>query len=157
GTALNEGDELIVEGEPTRTGSVFSMQGDKTTKQNMAAPGDVIAIAKLDSARSGALIRSKGSRDGCTLAIAYPARNTVVAVAARDRRDDVKLSTALRRLCEEDPALEWVQDEKTHETLLRGINDDHLNVVLGRLERRYGVRVETRAPRIAYRESIRRP
>src|SRR5690606_16660496 len=64
--------------------------------------------------------------------------------------------TALHRLCEEDPALQWLQDDATHETLLRGVNEDHLQVVLGRLQRRYGVAVDTHAPRIAYRESIRK-
>ena len=87
----------------------------------------------------------------------YPARNAALAIVTRDRKDDVKLSTALHRLCEEDPALQWTQDEASHETLLHGINDEHLAVVLGRLQRRYGVAVDTRAPRIAYRESIRKP
>ncbi|MET0180877.1 MAG: elongation factor G, partial [Novosphingobium sp.] len=91
------------------------------------------------------------------LLVDYPARNAAVAITTRDRKDDVKLSTALHRLCEEDTALEWTQDDSTHETLLRGINDEHLAVVLGRLQRRFGVAVDSRPPRIAYRESIRKP
>jgi elongation factor G len=88
--------------------------------------------------------------------VAYPQRNAALAITTRDRKDDVKLSAALHRLCEEDPALEWTQDDASHETILRGINDDHLGVVIGRLQRRYGVAVETRPPSIAYRESIRK-
>jgi elongation factor G len=69
----------------------------------------------------------------------------------------VKLSGALHRLLEEDPSLVLEQDEGTHEMRLRGVNDEHLNTVLARLKRRYGVEVKSRAPTIGYRESIRKP
>src|SRR5690606_32872927 len=112
---------------------------------------------KVDTARCGAVLGHGGTADTGALLVEYPARNAAIAITTKDRKDDVKLSTALHRLCEEDPALQWSQDDATHETLLRGINDDHLQVVLGRLQRRYGVAVDTRPPRIAYRESIRKP
>lgn len=156
GAPLAEGDELVVGAEPARTGSLFFVQGDKTQKLQAAKPGDVVAVAKVDRARSGMLLGHKGRGASDELVVDYPARNAAMAIVTRDRKDDVKLSTALHRLCEEDPALEWKQDDATHETLLRGINDEHLAVVLDRLERRFGVSVETRRPRIAYRESIRR-
>jgi elongation factor G len=160
GAPLDEGDELIVEGDAARTGSIFFVQGDKTTKHPHAEPGDIIAVAKVEGARSGALLARKGAARpeiaAGSLAVDYPARNAALAISPSDRRDDVKLSTALHRLCEEDPALEWSQDDATHETLLRGINDEHLQVVLGRLQRRYGVAVDARPPQIAYRESIRK-
>ena len=156
GASLNEGEELVVGGDTARTGSIFFVQGDKTAKQGSAKAGDVIAVAKVDEARSGLVLGKKGSASA-ELAVSYPARNAAVAIVTRDRKDDVKLSTALHRLCEEDPALQWTQDEATHETLLHGINDEHLQVVLGRLQRRYGVAVDSHAPRIAYRESIRKP
>ncbi len=155
GGGLSEGDELVVGGEAARTGSIFFVQGEKTAKQGAAQPGDVVAVAKVDGARSGMLLAPKSGSTG-ELHIAYPPRNAALAIVTKDRKDDVKLSTALHRLCEEDPALEWHQDEGTHETILRGINDEHLQVVLGRLQRRYGVAVESRPPRIAYRESIRK-
>ncbi|MCK9543268.1 MAG: elongation factor G [Novosphingobium sp.] len=157
GQTLNEGDELLVEGEACRAGSLFSVQGEKTAKQAGAEPGAVVAVAKLDAARSGMTLPGQGSRVSGMEPGACPPRNAALAIATRDRKDDVKLSTALHRLCEEDPALEWTQDEATHETLLRGINDDHLNVVIARLQRRYGVAVDTHPPSIAYRESIRKP
>jgi elongation factor G len=156
GAPLSEGEELIVGGHPARAGSIFFVQGEKTAKQAAAQPGDVVAVAKVDEAKCGLLLGKKGAAS-VELAVNYPARNATLAIVTRDRKDDVKLSTALHRLCEEDPALEWRQDEATHETLLHGINDEHLQVVLGRLQRRYGVAVDTRPPRIAYRESIRKP
>ncbi|MEO6717746.1 MAG: elongation factor G [Novosphingobium sp.] len=155
GAGLGEGDELAVGNEASRTGSIFFVQGEKTAKQGSAAPGDVVAVAKVDTAKCGLLLGRKGAGSS-ELPVDYPARNAAIAITTRDRKDDVKLSTALHRLCEEDPALQWTQDEATHETLLHGINDEHLAVVLTRLKRRYGVAVDTHAPRIAYRESIRK-
>ncbi|MFC0588054.1 elongation factor G [Novosphingobium aquiterrae] len=156
GDSLAEGDELIVGSSAERTGSLFFVQGDKTAKQAAARPGDLIAVAKVDGARSGMVLGRKDARCHEAGLIAYPARNAALAIRTRDRKDDVKLSTALHRLCEEDPALAWTQDDASHETVLHGINDDHLAVVIGRLQRRYGVTVDTSAPRIAYRESIRK-
>lgn len=157
GAPLGEGDELVVGDAPERTGSLFFVQGEKTAKQGTAQPGDVVAVAKIDSARSGMMLGRKDTALTAAPAPAYPSRNAAIAITTRDRKDDVKLSTALHRLCEEDPALHWSQDDASHETVLRGINDDHLAVVLGRLQRRYGVTVETRLPSIAYRESIHKP
>ncbi|MET0252391.1 MAG: elongation factor G [Novosphingobium sp.] len=155
GGGLREGEELAVGEDTARAGSIFRMQGDKAAKQGEARPGDVIALAKLDGGEVNGVIGLGGGRAGRAMpAIAYPPRNAALAIVTRNRQDDVKLSGALHRLCEEDPALEWRQEG--HETLLRGINDEHLAVTLARLQRRYGVAVEARPPRIAYRESIRK-
>ncbi len=161
GSTLREGDELIVGESPERTGSLFFVQGDKTAKQSNARAGDIVAVAKVDGARAGMVLGRKGAALGQSGSheaglIACPPRNAALAITTRDRKDDVKLSTALHRLCEEDLALEWTQDDASHETVLRGINDEHLTVVIGRLQRRYGVAVDTQAPRTAYRESIKR-
>lgn len=156
GDGLTEGDELVVGREAERTGSLFFVQGEKTAKQHTAQAGDVVAVAKVDGARAGMVLGRKGATVAEAGLVSYPARNAAIAITTRDRKDDVKLSTALHRLCEEDPALDWSQDDASHETILRGINDEHLAVVLGRLQRRYGVAVDTHAPRIAYRKSIRK-
>lgn len=156
GTALAEGDELTGASGPLRAGAIFAVQGEKTTKQPAAQAGDVVAVARLEGVRCGELLPLAGAELLGNAHLTLPERNAVLAISTRERKDDVKLSTALHRLCEEDVALDWTQDEATHETLLRGVNEEHLAVVLGRLERRYGVPVESRAPRVAYRESIRR-
>ncbi|MFM6931763.1 MAG: elongation factor G, partial [Novosphingobium sp.] len=156
GEGLGEGDELVTAGSTERTGSLFFVQGEKTSKQASARPGDVVAVAKVDSARPGMVLGRKGSSVAEAGLIELPPRNAALAITTRDRKDEVKLSAALHRLCEEDAALEWSQDDASHETVLRGINDDHLGVVIARLQRRYGVAVETRAPGISYRESIRK-
>jgi elongation factor G len=78
-----------------------------------------------------------------------------LAIEPADRKDDVKLSSALARLLEEDATLSLEHDEASHEMRLKGVNDEQLNTVLARLERRYGVKVTSRAPTIGYRESVR--
>lgn len=156
GSPLQEGEELVVGDKTARCGTLFAVQGEKTLKQACGSAGEVIAISKLDDAFAGMVLARK---EGATSNLAipdYPQRNAKLAIAARDRKDDVKLSAALHKLCEEDPMLDWRQDEATHETLLSGVNDDHLKVVLARLQRRYGVTVDSRAPSVAYRESIRK-
>jgi len=156
GPPLAEGEELATPAGAARAGALFALQGDRTVKLAEAAPGAVIAVAKLEAAAAGLVLGRKGAAS-VPIVVDYPPRNVALAIATRDRKDDVKLSTALHRLCEEDPALQWHQDDASHETLLRGLNEEHLAVVLARLQRRYGVTVDQQAPRIAYRESIRRP
>lgn len=160
GTALEDGQELALEGESggtetVRIGSLFAVQGDKLAKQSRASDGQVVAVAKLDPVRAGMSLSVRGGTP-TTMTTAYPPRNASLAVTTLDRKDDVKLSAALHRLCEEDPALDWQQGDATGETLLRGINDEHLAAVIERLARRYGVVVEAHPPQLAYRESIRK-
>jgi elongation factor G len=157
GDGLAEGVELIAtDGEAVRVGALFSLQGDKTVKLSKAEAGDIVAIAKADNAKAGMLLGRQAHGDASIRLIELPPRNATLAIVTRDRKDDVRLSTALHKLIEEDPALDWRHDDASHETLLSGINDEHLTVTLAKLKRRYGVEVDVRAPRIAYKESIRR-
>jgi elongation factor G len=134
---------------------LFTVQGDRTSKVSHAADGEVVAIAKVDSVKAGEWLSS--GRTPPPVDISWPARNCTIAIEPADRKDDVKLSGALHRLLEEDPGLVLEQDEATHEMRLRGINDEHLNTVLARLKRRYGIEVRSHAPTIGYRESVRKP
>ncbi len=157
GAGLDEGAELVApEGETIRAGALFGLQGEKTIKMPHADQGDVIAIAKADQVRANCILGAKASNDASLHLIDRPAQNAAIAIATKDRKDDVRLSTALHKLVEEDPGLAWGQEAETHETLLRGVNDEHLAVTIAKLKRRYGVAVETRPPRIAYKESIRK-
>lgn len=157
GDGLSEGAELVAgDGEAVRAGALFSVQGEKTIKLAKADAGDIVAIAKADNARPGMLLGRQAHGDASIRLVDLPPRNASIAIATRDRKDDVRLSTALHKLVEEDPALDWGHDDTSHETLLRGINDEHLQVTLAKLKRRYGVEVDTHAPQIAYKESIRR-
>jgi elongation factor G len=157
GGGLKEGAELRdAAGEAVRAGTLFAVQGDKTAKLAEAREGDVIAIAKLEGVAAPAWLAAGAAAAPPVPDIAPPPANHALAIATRDRKDDVRLSTALHKLTEEDASLAWEQDEALHETRLRGVNDEHLKVVLDRLKRRYGVDVAHRPPAIGYRESVRR-
>ncbi|HEX8216753.1 MAG TPA: elongation factor G [Allosphingosinicella sp.] len=156
GATLKEGAELRTGGgETVRIGTLFTVQGDKMVKAAQAGAGDVVAVAKAEGVGPGDWL-STGKIVAAKPDIELPAANYVLAISTKDRKDDVRLSTALHKLVEEDPMLEWEQDEALHETRLRGVNDEHLKVTLERLKRRYGVAVDSKMPTVGYKESIRR-
>jgi elongation factor G len=156
GGRIAEGSDLKAEGsEHARLGALFHVQGEKTTKVSEARLGDVVAVAKIDNIKAGQWL-SAGKLPP-PVEVGYPARNCAIAIEPADRKDDVKLSGALQRLSDEDSALVIEHDDANHEIRLRGVNDEHLNTVLARLKRRYGVEVKSHPPSVGYRESIRKP
>ncbi|WP_308517165.1 elongation factor G [Sphingomonas flavescens] len=155
GGRISEGSDLkTASGEHARLGALFHVQGEKTAKVGEANDGDVVAVAKIDNVRAGEWLGS--GKLPPSVDIGYPARNCAIAIEPADRKDDVKLSGALQRLSEEDSALIIEHDDHNHEIRLRGVNDEHLNTVLARLKRRYGVEVKSHPPSVGYRESIRK-
>jgi elongation factor G len=156
GGKISEGSDLKTEdGHHSRVGSLFKVQGEKTQKISEAQDGDVVAVAKVDSVKPGEWMGA--GKLPPHVDIEFPARNCAIAIEPADRKDDVKLSGALQRLTEEDGGLLVEHDDANHEIRLRGVNDEHLNSVLAKLKRRYGVDVKSHAPAIGYRESIRKP
>jgi len=156
GGNIAEGSDLKTDdGDHARLGALFHVQGEKTTKVNEARDGEIVAVAKIDTVKAGQWL-GQGKLPS-PIDISYPARNCAIAIEPADRKDDVKLSGALQRLSEEDSALVVEHDDANHEIRLRGVNDEHLNTVLARLKRRYGVEVKSHTPTVGYRESIRRP
>jgi elongation factor G len=152
GGQLTEGAELKSDSGHARVGTLFSVQGEKMAKLARAGSGDVVAIAKAEGVGAGQWLGASGKAPALDL----PASNYALAITTQERKDDVRLSTALHKLCEEDPSLSWEQDEALHETRLRGISDEHLKVTLAKLKRRYGVAVNAKAPIIGFKESIRK-
>jgi elongation factor G len=152
GGTLSEGTELKSPSGTVRVGTLFSLQGEKTAKLAKAGIGDVVAIAKAEGVGAGQWLGATGNAP----AIDLPTSNYALAITTQDRKDDVRLSTALHKLCEEDASLSWEQDEALHETRLRGVSDEHLKVTLAKLKRRYGVAVHTKPPAIGFKESIRK-
>jgi elongation factor G len=156
GGNIKEGSDLKTEdGDHARVGSLFKVQGEKTQKISEAGNGDVVAVAKIDEVQAGQWLGA--GKLPPAVEVEYPARNCAIAIEPADRKDDVKLSGALHRLTEEDGGLIVEHDDANHEIRLRGVNDEHLNTVLARLKRRYGVEVKSHAPTVGYRESIRKP
>jgi elongation factor G len=123
-----------------RFGSLLLLQGKAQTQVPEVQAGDIGAVAKL-----------KETQTGDTLA--DPA--TTFAIEPKTRGDDDKISTALQRLLEEDPVLRVSRDAQTHEMLLSGMGQLHIEVVVGRLRKRYKVEVNLKKPKIPYRETIK--
>jgi len=156
GGRIAEGSDLkAAEGRHARAGSMFKVQGEKTQKVSEARDGDIVAVAKVDDVNAGQWLSA--GKLPAEVDIEFPARNCAMAIEPADRKDDVKLSGALHRLVEEDGALIVEHDDANHEMRLRGVNDEHLNSVLAKLKRRYGVEVKSHPPAVGYRESIRKP
>jgi len=154
GGEIAEGSEVKTrDGESARLGALFAVQGERTQKIPKANNGDVVAVAKVDGLKAGEWIG--GGKLPPAPDVSFPARNMALAIEPADRKDDVKLSSALARLLEEEATLSLEHDEASHEMRLKGVNDEQLNTVLARLERRYGVKVTSRTPTIGYRESVR--
>jgi elongation factor G len=155
GGALSDGAELMLpDGERARAGGLFSPQGAQLTKIAQARPGEVVAIGKLERARAGQFISLNGAPR--TVAIEAPPRPPLygLAISAKVRNDDVRLSTALAKLVEEDLALTVAQDSDTHQMVLNGQSEGHLRLALERMKRRFGVEVATQPPATPYKETI---
>lgn len=158
GADLSEGTDLAMPTGPSgRAGALFTLQGSATSKASAVMAGDIVGIAKADQLQRGDMAGIGCSPPSATSTVDLPPDNCALAIAAKEHKDEVRLSTALNRLAEEDPGLHWGQDPNSRETLLRGVNDEHLAIALERLKRRYGVVVAAHRPQVAYKESIRKP
>lgn len=157
GGALGDTDQITLSnGATQRPSALFSVNGAQVKKVSRVPEGDVAAIGKLDPVAAGDLLASSGKQE---IKLAFKKRYPVyqLAIATKDRKDDVRLSGALQKLIEEDPGLEVKHDQTTHEILLQGQGEPHLRSVLDRLKSRFGVDVSTAPPQTPYQESIRKP
>ncbi|HEX9530063.1 MAG TPA: elongation factor G, partial [Acidimicrobiales bacterium] len=138
-----------------RLHALFTLRGKEQDTLGEAAAGDLLAVAKLSDTGTGDTLAPKG-----TPVVVAPPPPPVpvlsVAIRPRSKGDDDKLMTALHRLQDEDPALQVRRDDETHQTLLSGMGETHLAIVTERLQRKFGVDVETEEVRVAYRETITR-
>ncbi len=116
--------------------------------------GDIGAVAKLKETLTGDTLHEKG------VAVAYqrvklPEPSIAYAIEAKSRQDEDRMSDAVQRILEEDQSLRFYRDPQTKEFLLAGSGQQHVEVVVSRLRRRYGVDVSLKAPKIPYRETVR--
>ena len=136
-----------------RVGSLFRPFGQRLDKVSEAKAGEIVALAKMDALSTGQSLSAAGIDPVADFPIAEPPV-FALALAARNRNDEVKLSGALQKIVEEDPSLAYEQRAETHELLLRGQGETHLKVAIDKLAGRYNIAVDTHPPRVAYRETI---
>ncbi len=139
---------------PERLGAVQLMLGKAATAVQEIQAGDIGAVAKLKETKTNDTLGDKQSPIAYP-AITVPAPATTFAIEPKTRGDEDKISTALRRLSEEDPVLKIATDSQTHELLLSGMGQLHVEVVVGRLRKRFKVEVNLKKPKIPYRETIK--
>ena len=142
--------------KPRKAGQILKIEGrERSELDGIAYAGDIVALAKVEDLHVDQILHSPTIVEDYTPVLPrYPRPMLAMAVSAIDKKDDVKLATALAQLAEEDPTLFAGQDPDTHELVIRGLGDLHLRLTLERLKGRYRVDVNTRAPRIAYKETI---
>lgn len=148
--AIREGDTLNGE----RVAGIQRVHGDTFKKVSAAQAGDFVGLAKLDSVATGAILTS--GKEASELEAGKPL-GPVYSLALRieNRNDEVKLATSLARLCDEDPSLIHEQNPDTHQTILRGQGEVHLQIASEKLKSKYGLTVNTSTPRVPYKETIR--
>ena len=141
--------------KPFKVAHLFRLRGKDHIEIGQAIPGDIAAVAKIDELHFDAVLHDSHDEDQIHLApMAFPKPMFGLAVAPASKGQEQKLATALHKLTEEDPAFAVEHNGETNETVIRGLSDLHLRVMLQRLKDRHGVEVDTHPPRIAYRETI---
>jgi elongation factor G len=141
--------------KPIKVAHLLRLQGKEQADMKRAVPGDICALARVEEVFRDAVLHDSHDEDHLHLQPeSYPMPLFGLALIPRNRSDDQKLSDALRKLESEDPCLRVEHDHQVNETVIRGMGDLHLRIVLEQLEQRYNVHVDTRPPSIPYRETI---
>jgi elongation factor G len=157
GRKLEDGAEFVLpSGDHGRAGGLFAIQGQALKKIAAAAPGDICAIGKVEQAHAGQILSLTGQPQAGASAARVRRPLFAVALAAKARKDDVRLSGALNKLVEEDPGLSLTHDAESRQVLLAGQGEGHVRLALERLKRRFGVEIDTEQPKTAYRETLQR-
>ena len=139
-----------------RLHGLFFLRGKEHAATTKVVAGDLAGVAKLAASPTRSLLALPG-RPVRLAPLPAPAAGYTLGVRPLTQSDDDRLPEALRRLCAEDPGLVVDQDDEAGQTLLTAVGDTHLAVALERLERKFGVRVETEEVRVPYRETIAAP
>lgn len=156
GTVRRDSQLFIDDGrKPFKVGHLFRLQGKDYVEIDSAVPGDIAAVAKVEDIHFDAVLHDSHDEDQIHLKpLDFPKPMFGLAIEAATRGQEQKLATALQKLAEEDPCFQIEHHTELNETVVRGLGELHLRVMLEHLRRRYQVEVRTRPPRIAYRETI---
>ncbi|MCC7045814.1 MAG: elongation factor G [Alphaproteobacteria bacterium] len=139
-----------------RIGGIYRMIGEQQIKLGEAAAGEVVALGRMEHARTGQALGTAGDASGESGAFASVLTPVYsLAIVAEKRADEVKLSGSLAKLVEEDPSLGVELQHDTHEHLLLGQGDIHLQVAVDRLKSKFNLPVATTRPQVPYKETIR--
>jgi elongation factor G len=152
GAPLQDGGTL----DGHRYSAIYRMKGHELGKQSTAVSGEVVGLGRMDTVATGQLLTASGKSGG---EVDWPAKLPPLfslAINVENRADEVKLTAALNKLGEEDPSLSIEHNQDTHELVIWGQGEIHLQVAIDRLRLKYGLAVKSHRPTINYKETIRR-
>ncbi len=156
---VNVGDSLYLDDQrkAIKVAHLYALQGAESEEVQSVGPGGIAALSKINELYYGGVLHAVHAHDMLQFKPApLPAPMHGVVLELTRRGDEKKLSDALARLTAEDPSLRLEFDTQANETVLRGMGELHLRVILDRMREEFNLEVETRQPRIAYRETVTR-
>lgn len=140
--------------KPVKLGHIFHLQGKEHRETQRIIAGDIGAVAKVEEIHLNDVLHDDHALDSVHLKpLTFPTPMFGLAITPKSRGDDQKITQLLARLVEEDPTFQWNNDAQTHEIVIHGIGELHLRLILERLANR-GLHVDSKPPKIAYRETI---
>jgi elongation factor G len=156
GTVTKDTQLFIGDGrKPFKVGHLFMLQGAKNVEIDRAIPGDIAAVAKVEEIDFDCVLHDSHDEDQIHMRpLEFPRPMHGVAISPKKRGDEQRISEVLHKLTAEDPTLVVEQDPHYNETVLRALGELHLRSVLERMASQYKLEIDTRPPRIPYRETI---
>jgi elongation factor G len=156
--ALKAGSYVLnsTRGSKERVGRIMKMHANKREDVDEAYAGEIVAVAGLKQVTTGDTICAD-SHPVILEAMEFPAPVISLAIEPKTRPDQEKLGIALGRLAQEDPSFRVTTDQETNQTIISGMGELHLEIIVDRLKREYGVEANVGKPQVAYRETIRKP
>lgn len=138
-----------------KIGKIFTMQGKKQIEVKQLNAGDIGAVTKLSKTRTGDTL--SGLTNPCKLeGIKFAKPNMELAVVAKNKGDDEKIAQGLMKLMDEDKTFAFEINKETRQQLLKGLGDQHIDVIVSKLKNKFGVDISFEKPRVPYRETIRK-
>ena len=156
GTVTRDSQLFIGENrKPFKVGHLFLLQGGKNVETDRAVPGDIVAVAKVDEIVFDCVLHDSHDEDHIHMRpLEFPVPMHGVAITPKKRGDEQRISDVLHRMIAEDPTIVVEHDATTNETVLRALGDLHLRSILERMSAQFKLEIDTRPPRIPYRETI---
>lgn len=143
-------------GEIEKMGKIVTVKGAKQDDAKEIIAGDIGVITKLQGVRTGDTLCD--SKNKLTLkGVDFPSPCLSMAVVVNKKGEEEKVAQGLQRLMEEDPTLSFVINKETRQQVLSGLGEQHLDVVVSKLKNKFGVDITLEVPKVAYRETIRKP
>jgi elongation factor G len=142
-------------GRRERVGKIYQMHANKREERPSAVAGQIVAVMGLKDTSTGDTL-SDQSNQVILESMTFPAPVINVAIEPRTKADQDKLGTAIQRLAEEDPTFQVRTDEETGQTIISGMGELHLEVLVERMKREFRVEANIGRPQVAYRETVRR-